>query len=267
MEGTGQPRTVASDSISDFAFSFAETARTLFAASGVIGTLRSVVDLAVATIDGCDYAGLFLIEGDSVTTPVHTDPVVVEIDRLQHTTGEGPCLDAIAHSLIFYADDLARDLRWLHFAPQATRAGVRSVMALPLSTESHLGALNLYARYPQAFGVVDRAKAAILVSLASLALSVAYSHEDDERRVANLHAALASREAIGEALGILMERERITAHQAFDILRRASQHLNVKLVAVAQNLIETGEDPDTGETRAIESASFDENCQIPRAEN
>ena len=56
----------------------------------------------------------------------------------------------------------------------------------------------------------------------------------------------ASREIIGEAMGILMERERITAPQAFDILRRASQHLNIKLREVAQNLVETGEEPDTG---------------------
>ncbi len=246
MESTGGPPPVDSDSFSEFAFSFTQTARTLFAAGGVTPTLTSVVELAVATIEGCDYAGLFLIEGDTVATPVHTDPIVVEIDRIQHTTGEGPCLDAIAHRLIFYADDLGRDLRWLHFAPLATEAGVRCVLALPLSADAQLGALNLYARYPLAFGVVDRARAAILVSLASLALSVAHSHEDEERRAANLHAALASRETIGEALGILMERERITGHQAFDILRRASQHLNIKLREVAENLIETGEDPDTG---------------------
>jgi hypothetical protein len=53
---------------------------------------------------------------------------------------------------------------------------------------------------------------------------------------------------IGEAIGILMERERITAAQAFDILRRASQHLNIKLRQVAQDLIETGVQPDTGST-------------------
>ena len=74
-----------------------------------------------------------------------------------------------------------------------------------------VGALNLYARYPSAFGVVDRAKATILVSMAGLALSVAHSHEDEERRAANFQAALSSRETIGEAMGILMERERITA--------------------------------------------------------
>jgi hypothetical protein len=53
-----------------------------------------------------------------------------------------------------------------------------------------LPTLNFYARYPAAFGVVDQAKAAILASLASLALTVAQSHEEEERRADNLHAAL-----------------------------------------------------------------------------
>jgi GAF domain-containing protein len=244
------PASVAEDSFSEFALSFSETAGSLFAAGGVTNTLLSVVDLAVSTIEGCDCAGLFLIDTGVVTTPVHTDPLVVEIDSFQHQTNEGPCLDAIAQRLIFYAEDLDKDPRWPHFAPLATRAGVRSVLALPLSADAQLGALNLYARYPSAFGVVDRAKAAILVSMASLALSVAHSHENEERRAANFHAALSSRETIGEATGILMERERITPEQAFDVLRQASQHLNVKLREVAQNLIDTGEDPDTGQHRS-----------------
>jgi AmiR/NasT family two-component response regulator len=117
-----------------------------------------------------------------------------------------------------------------------------------------MGALNLYSRYPAAFGVDGRAKAAILVSMASLALSVAHSHEDEERRAANLHNSLESRETIGQAMGILMERERITAEAAFVILRRASEHLHIKLREVARNLIETGEDPDTGEVIAMEKA-------------
>ena len=84
--------------------------------------------------------------------------------------------------------------------------------------------------------------------MAGLALSIAHSHQDEERRAADLHAALSSRETIGEAMGILMERERITAQQAFNVLRRASQHLNVKLREVAENLIETGEHPETGQS-------------------
>jgi transcriptional regulator with GAF, ATPase, and Fis domain len=246
MENTGRTPTVDNSSFSELALSFSETARILFSSTSVRDTLVSVVELAVETIEGCDFAGLFLLDGDVVTTPVHTHPIVVEVDALQHRTGEGPCLDAIAHSLVFYAHDLDKDLRWLHFAPLATQAGVRSVLALPLGADSILGALNLYARYPAAFGIVDRAKATMLATLANLALTIARSHEDEERRAANLHAALTSREIIGEALGILMERERVNAVHAFDVLRRASQHLNIKLREVAQNLVDTGESPDTG---------------------
>jgi GAF domain-containing protein len=243
MEFPEGPSTIDRDSFSEFAVSFSESARILFSAGSVTETLASMVKLAVATIEGCDFAGLFLIDGDVVTTPVHTDPIVIKVDAFQRRTGEGPCLDAIAHRLIFYADDLGRDLRWLHFAPQATETGIRSVLALPLSCDSQLGALNLYARFPAAFGVVDRAKATILASVASIALSVAHTHEDEERRADNLHAALTSRETIGEAVGILMERERITPEQAFDVLRRASQHLNIKLREVASYVVETGEVP------------------------
>lgn len=124
---------------------------------------------------------------------------------------------------------------------------MRSLLALPLLVNAAPGALNLYARYPRAFGVIDRGRASLLAAMAGFAFSSAQTHEDDERRAANLHAALATREIIGQAQGILMERERITSDQAFDILRRASQHLNVKLRDIAQTLVDTGERPDTGQ--------------------
>ena len=246
MDSAEVPPTIDKESFAEFVVSFSETALILFSAGSVIDTLAGVIDLAVATIEGCDFAGLFLVDDDVVTTPVHTDPIVVEVDALQQLTGEGPCLDAIAQRAVFHSDDLETELRWVHVAPLATRVGIRSVLALPLTANSQLGALNLYARYPGAFAVFDRAKAAILASLAGLALSVAHSHEDEERRADNLQAALVSREIIGEAMGILMERERMTADQAFAVLRRASQHLNIKVREVAQNLVDTGEDPDVG---------------------
>jgi GAF domain-containing protein len=234
------------DSVAELTLSYSETARELFAAGGVSETLAQVLHLAVATIEGCDLAGLFLVAGDVVTMPVHTDPLVDEVDALQQQTGEGPCLDAIAQGVIFYADDLADDPRWPTFGPHAATAGMRSLLALPLATNGSFGALNLYARYPAAFGVIDRAKGVILASLASLAVETARSHEDEERRADNLHAALTARGVIGQAQGILMERERITADLAFDVLRRASQHLNRKLRDVAQDLVDTGERPETG---------------------
>jgi hypothetical protein len=113
-----------------------------------------------------------------------------------------------------------------------------------------MGALNLYARYPLAFGALDRARGVVLAGLAGLALGLAEAHEEQVRRAENLRQALVTRELIGQAQGILMERERITAEQAFEILRAASQNLNTKLWEVAQDLVETGERPQTELSRA-----------------
>ena len=243
QEPTGTDR----DSATVLAEEFSETSRTLFAAGDEYATLAEVARLAVAMVEGCDFAGILLHDGDTFTTPVHTDPVVVEIDVLQNRVGEGPCLDAATQSAIHYADDLHADTRWPRFGPEAAAIGVRSLLAVPLSTNGVLGALSLYARYPSAFGVLDRSRAVLLAALAGVALTTARGNEEGERQSANLQVALTTREMIGQAQGILMERERVTSDQAFDVLRRASQHLNLKLRDVARGLVETGEHPDTGE--------------------
>lgn len=94
-----------------------------------------------------------------------------------------------------------------------------------------------------AFGPDDRAKGLIFATLAGFALDAAEQRADDEKLADNLRQALRSREMIGQAQGILIERERITADEAFDVLRRASKHLNVKVREVARTLVETGENP------------------------
>jgi GAF domain-containing protein len=222
------------------------TASMLFAAGSVDATLQQVVDLATDTIEGCDFAGIFFRDRSTTATWVRTDPIVVDMDALQLRLGEGPCFDAVREGTTFYGEDLTSDERWPRFTPEAMACGVRSVLALHLAANAVPGSLNLYARYPKAFGVIDRGKAVILATLAGIAITSAQEHADEKRQIDNLAAALAAREMIGQAQGILMERERVTADEAFDILRRASQHLNRKLREVAQDLVETGERPDTG---------------------
>lgn len=232
------------DVVDDFVLNFSQTASTLFAGGDVHSTLQQVVDLAAVTIEGCDFAGIFFRSGGTISTWVHTDPRVEEIDALQRDLGDGPCISAIAEQNTFYAADLTDDPRWPEFGRQAIRLGIRSVLSLHLTAHEDRGALNLYAKYPDAFGVIDRGKGVILAALSALAIALAQDHEDEERRVNNLTGALESREIIGQAQGILMERERITGLEAFEVLRRASQHLNRKLRAVAQDLVDTGENPD-----------------------
>ncbi len=221
-------------------------ARALFAAGDVLATLRKVVELATATIDGCDFASIFVATDHPVSEPVFTDAALAEIDVLQRASGRGPSFDAIESRLPVYVDDLSDDDRWPEFGSVAVGAGIRCMLVYPLTTNGSLGVLNLFASFPGAFGATDRAKGLIFATLADLALAGAQTHEEEDRRADNLHQALVTREMIGRAEGILMERERITSDQAFDILRKASQHLNIKLKEVAEELVETGERPRTG---------------------
>lgn len=221
---------------------FARVAEQLFRPGSVNETLQHIVDIAEATIEGCDAAGVFVMQNGAVVTAATSSPLVETLDRLQIESNEGPCLDASVRGTTFYAQDLADDRRWPTFGPQAVALGVRSVLSYSLSVE-RLSALNLYAYLPAAFGATDRAQGQLFATLARLALDSAEERAADGHRTANLTEALRTRELIGQAQGILMERERITADQAFDVLRRASQQLNVKLRSVAETLVETGESP------------------------
>ena len=232
------------------AVAFAEIARTLFSSRTVGETLQQIVDFAVLTVEGCDAAGISLLTGSRVTTPVYSHPVALEVDSVQYETGEGPCLDAITKETIVFAEDLAEDPRWPIFGPRAATLGMRSLLSCRLFADGTLGALNLYAGLPRAYGVIDRTAALIFATHAGIALGAAEAFEDatvslntEIHRVENLRGALASREVIGQAEGILIERERITADQAFGVLRHASQHLNIKLREVAQYVVDTGEIP------------------------
>jgi GAF domain len=121
--------------------------------------LQAVVDLAVETIDGCDCATIFVIDGDQITTPAGIDPVAAEVDVAQHQAGEGTGLDAVTQGGTVYVENLTDDQRWDRFGPEAAAAGVRSALAIRLSDDGARGAaLCLYGRYPRAFGSLDRAK-------------------------------------------------------------------------------------------------------------
>jgi GAF domain-containing protein len=158
-------------------------------------------------------------------------------DHLQERLGEGPCLGAIDDSRPIRVRDMTIEGRWPRFAPPAAELGVRSMLAVPLATPRGVaGALNLYARRPDAFDDDDELIAAALATHAGIAVA----HAELE---ANLRIGLRTREEIGRAVGILMERHRVTASAAFDMLVLASQHSHRKLRDVAAWMTETGEDP------------------------
>ncbi len=235
-----------SEELTDIESTFAEVALSLFAPGTVQRTLDKIVQLAVLAIDGCEVAGVLATgDGSAQVTLAATGPLAIDMDQLQIAAGEGPCLTAARSGATVYATDLLDDDRWPEFGRGAVDAGVRAVLAHALPSDTP-AALNLYASLPDAFGAHARAQALLFATLARLALDSAQDRELDLERATNLTEALRTRELIGQAQGILIERERITGEQAFAILRHASQHLNVKLREVAATLVETGESPDIG---------------------
>ena len=115
-----------------------------------------------------------------------------------------------------------------------------SSLSLQLFVEGdNLGALNLYARQPHAFGEESEDVGLLLAAHAAVAVAGARAEE-------HLRRAVDSRDLIGQAKGILMERYKITADQAFQVLARVSQQTNRRLADVADELTQTGSVPGTG---------------------
>lgn len=216
---------------------FAETATALAAHPTLDRTLSEVVALAVATVPGADAAGVTIVRDKAVETPAATDDVVLACDAAQYATGDGPCLRAMWHDRTVRVDEMRTDGRWPRFAARAASLGVRSMLACQLSGRpGTLSALNLYAYEPSAFD--DRARELVLVFAAHAAIALESTQVE-----ADLRAAVDTRQDIGQAVGILMERHKFTGKQAFDLLVSASQRLNVKLRVLADVVVSTGMDP------------------------
>jgi transcriptional regulator with GAF, ATPase, and Fis domain len=221
---------------------FADVARALLAEGDVQHTLQKIVDLAVDTIDGCDYAGISYLKDGKGSTPAASHEVPRVVDAIQYETGEGPCLDAIREHEVFESGDLSRERRWPNFAARAQReTGVTSMLCFRLFVKSEtLGALNLYSKAPYAFSEESRTVGVVFAAHAAVALSTAMHDEQ-------MDDALQSRDLIGQAKGMLMAREGVTADQAFDMLRRASQRLNIKLRDLAGEIVSPSATPAGGE--------------------
>jgi GAF domain-containing protein len=201
----------------------------------VEATLQAITAAAVATVPGADECSIsYVVARREVEPRASTGELPRYLDTLQQELGQGPCLDAIWENRVVRVDDLRTDDRWPAFAARAAEQGIGSMLCFQLFVVGdQLGAMNVYARKPHAFDHESPEIGQIFAGHAAVALAGA-EHEEQ------LRAGMSSRDLIGQAKGILMERFRLTAHQAFDVLSRASQELNRKLVDVAAELTETG---------------------------
>ena len=224
--------TLRAPQLIDFAAALADLARSWQAEESVERVIGAVV-AGTDIVPGARAASLSLLAPRRRLSPAaHSDELIGAIDRAQCGIGEGPAFQAAFHGDSCRTADLGADGRWPAFGPLAAGMGLRSMLSCPLVVGGErLGALTLASDRTAAFDEPAELLSGLFAAHAAIALSAG-------RRDQQLREAVASRDLIGQAKGILMQRHRISGDEAFATLVQASQDTNMKLREVAGHVVD-----------------------------
>jgi GAF domain-containing protein len=204
--------------------------------------LQTVVELAKRVLPGNPEASISLLANGRPSTTSSTGELATDLDETQYGRGYGPCLESASTGLLIEIPDTASEQRWADYCRIAAQHGNRSSLSVPLPVSERVsGALNIYAREAHAFDEQAKAAALRFAPYASVAVANMHAYQDARDMAGNLQVALESRAVIDQAKGILMERYRLSADQAFQALAAVSMSANRKVRQIAGDLVDTGE--------------------------
>ena len=206
--------------------------------TGLRSLLTHLAQFAVHAVPGADGAGVTLPEPGQPDTIVSTADFVYDVDQIQYSLGEGPCITAAATGRTVRSESLSADRSWPRLEVQAARFGVHSAMSVPLhGGQAVVGTINMYAHAYDVFD--DRAAdvAELFAVPAAVSVRNAQAVMQAQRLVDQLQTALADRAVIDQAVGILRGRTGCDASQAYDHLRSRSHADNLKLHVVAGHVV------------------------------
>jgi ANTAR domain/GAF domain len=225
---------------------FAALAEIIYQGSDANEMYAAICVAATLAIRGCDHASLLVRDNDRYITVGASDRLAQRVDELERRAGDGPCIDAIEEETPQIDTDLTTPSLWPKLAAVlVAETPVRGAMGFRLLVDKRKGAaLNLFSDTANSFDAESAGRAAVLASFASVAINAVAKGED----AASLRRGLLSNREIGKAVGMLMMLHELDEDQAFDLLRRHSQALNIKLAEVARAVIENrGRLPSNGE--------------------
>ena len=202
-------------------------------------TLRQITTAAVEVLPEVAYASITILHADGrLETAAPTDEMLLGVDAAQYRLREGPCYQAATSTDQIISPDLSTDERFPQYAVVAVAAGIRAQAGIRLfDAPKSQGALNLYSLEVGAFEDAD-------------SLQELFNHQSAQalryaREISNLKETVKTRGMIGRAVGIVMERYGLTEQRAFAFLTRLSQHGNIKLRTVAQEIADSTEEQAT----------------------
>jgi hypothetical protein len=215
---------------------FAALAEIIYRGSDANEMYAAICVAATLAIRGCDHASLLVRENDRYVTVGASDRLAEQVDELERRAGDGPCIDAIEEETPQIDPDLTTPSLWPKLAAVlVAETPVRGAMGFRLLVDKRKGAaLNLFSDTANTFDAEAAGRAAVLAAFASVAINAVAKGED----AASLRRGLLSNREIGKAVGMLMMLHEMTENEAFDLLRRHSQALNIKLADVARVVIE-----------------------------
>lgn len=208
--------------------------------------LQTVAELATSAMPGDTESSVTLLVKGRPATVASTGQLALDLDETQYACGQGPCLHAARSGELTEITDTRSETRWPRYTSRAAVQGNLSSLSVPLridEDEDVSGALNLYAGGTDAFDAVSRAAAQAFGPYGAVAAGNMYAYQNARAMADNLQLALESRAVIDQAKGVLMERHRLTAEQAFHALAQASMSTNRKVRDIAERLVSTGEFP------------------------
>jgi GAF domain-containing protein len=207
--------------------------------------LEWIAELACRAVEGASVAGVTLMKNGDPVSSGHFGDAAAMLDAVQVRSKDGPCVDAARKLEVMHNESTRVDGAWPEFNRAAFACGILSTVSLPLLVHGQArGSLNLYARQERAFSEEDERVALVFAERAAVTLANSELYWQAQAVGEQLRIALETRDVIGQAKGILMSKEHLTADEAFDRLRVVSQRLNVKLRKVAEQVAFTGELPD-----------------------
>jgi hypothetical protein len=198
-------------------------------------TLSRVTAAAVEALPDVDYASITIRHEDgTLETVATTDQSLCDLDLRQYELQEGPCYEAATDVPYVSATDLGSDERYPRYGEAAVAAGVNSQAGIRLfDAPTSQAGLNLYSRRVGAFADFE--------SVAGLFARQSATVIEYARELQALHEAALTRDLVGRAVGIAMERYGLSDHRAFALLTRLSHHHDVALAVVAQSIVSASE--------------------------
>ncbi|GAA5070646.1 GAF and ANTAR domain-containing protein [Nocardia iowensis] len=224
----------------ELATGMAELTALLLSTNDIGAALHALTEIVSRMLPGRPMVGVTMRLAGEPATVAATGTEVIVVDEAQYDQRHGPCLTAMDTAQPVSVPALTHEQRWGDYPARVLAHGIHAIYAQPLLAEGKpVGALNLYARMPNAFDERSQRAINLTAEHTGVLLTAVFAATRQADLTDQLRAALASRTVIDQALGILMGQQRCDRDAAFDLLRKASQRRNMKIIDLARATIRT----------------------------